>query len=483
MKKWILPLILALSFLLRVVALDKYPVGFTPDEASFGYDAYSILKTGKDQWGNAFPLVLKSFGDYKAPIYAYLTIPSVFIFGLTKFAVRLPNALIGTLAVYVLYLLSNKLFSDKKYGILIAFLLTISPWHIMMSRGAFEANLITLFLPLGIYLFLVEKYYLSMTVFGVNMFTYHSAKLITPLIIILLLVFFKNNLSKKILKPLLVFGLFVILTIYTFNLGAGARVAERSITSGALEDGAKAKIVLIQNGMNPTLAKLLHNKYQVVISRFINNYLQYFSPSFLILDGPAETTYGMVKGFGVLSYIEIFGLFFLIINFKKFKDKKIIYFLILWLLISPLPASLSTGVGYAANRAISMIPVLQILAGLGIYKLIESNKNVKYLLGLVVLFGFIVFFQKYLIESPTKSADGMLSGNLEKAVEITNNSDKFDEIIVSKTLSEPHIYIAFAGKIDPKFYQEETKLRKFEEIGVNWVDQMPKYKLGKFVFK
>ena len=146
MKKWILPLILALSFLLRVVALDKYPVGFTPDEASFGYDAYSILKTGKDQWGNAFPLVLKSFGDYKAPIYAYLTIPSVFIFGLTKFAVRLPNALIGTLAVYVLYLLSNKLFSDKKYGILIAFLLTISPWHIMMSRGAFEANLIILFI-------------------------------------------------------------------------------------------------------------------------------------------------------------------------------------------------------------------------------------------------------------------------------------------------------------------------------------------------
>ncbi|MDO8340400.1 MAG: glycosyltransferase family 39 protein, partial [Candidatus Woesebacteria bacterium] len=469
MKKWILPLILALSFLLRVIALDKFPVGFTPDEASFGYDAYSILKTGKDQWGNAFPLVLKSFGDYKAPIYAYLTIPSVFIFGLTKFAVRLPNALIGTLAIYVLYLLSNKFFFNKKYSILITFLLAISPWHIMMSRGAFEANLITLFLPLGIYLFLIEKYYLSMIAFGINMFTYHSAKLITPLILVLLLVFFKNNLSKKIFKPLLVFGLFVILTIYTFNLGAGARIAERSITNSALEDGAKAKIVLIQNGMNPTLAKLLHNKYQVIASRFINNYLQYFSPRFLVLDGPAETTYGMIKGFGVLSYIEIFGLFLFIINFNKFKDKKIIYFLILWLLISPLPASLSTGVGYAANRAVSMIPVLQILAGIGLYKLIESNKNAKYLLGLVVIFGFIVFFQKYLIESPTKSADGMLSGNLEKAVEITNNSDKFDEIIVSKTLSEPHIYIAFAGKIDPKFYQEETKFWNFEEIGVNWV--------------
>src|SRR3989339_1172095 len=110
MNKWLLPLILGLAFLLRIIALDSYPVGFTPDEASFGYDAYSLLKTGKDQWGNSFPLVLKSFGDYKAPVYAYLTMPSVAIFGLTKFAVRLPNALLGSLAVYVVYLLINKLF-------------------------------------------------------------------------------------------------------------------------------------------------------------------------------------------------------------------------------------------------------------------------------------------------------------------------------------------------------------------------------------
>lgn len=484
MKKWTLPLILVLAFVLRVIALASYPIGFTPDEASFGYDAYSILKTGKDQWGNTFPLVLKSFGDYKAPVYAYLTVPSVFLFGLTKFAVRLPNALLGTLAVYVLFLLSNKIFLNKKIGLLTAFLLAISPWHIMMSRGAFEANLITFFLPLGIYLFFKGKYYWSMIIFGINLFTYHSAKLITPLIIVMMLIFFKDKLTKKIVKPLIIFAIFLALTAYTITQGAGARIKERSITQGALEDGARVKIVLIQEGMNPILARLLHNKYQIVASRFINNYTQYFSPRFLILEGPAETTYGMIKGLGVLSYIEIFGLIIFLINFNKFKkERRIIYLLILWLLISPLPASLSTGVGYAGNRAISMIPVFQILAGLGLFKFFENYQKAKYIVGIIVIIGITVFLHKYLIESPIKSASGMLSGNLEKAIQIISNSSKFDEVVISKKLSEPHIYIAFAGKIDPKFYQNEAKNWKFEEIGVNWVDQIPEYRLGKYVFK
>src|SRR3990167_9571166 len=109
MNRLLLVLIIFFAFLLRIFAIDVIPVGFTPDEASFGYDAYSILHTGKDQWGHTFPLVLESFGDFKPPLYAYLTMPSVAFFGLNKFAVRLPNALLGTAAVYITYLLVNEL--------------------------------------------------------------------------------------------------------------------------------------------------------------------------------------------------------------------------------------------------------------------------------------------------------------------------------------------------------------------------------------
>ena len=489
MKKLLLISIFLLAFVLRIWNLQGFPVGFTPDEASFGYDAYSILKTGKDQWGTPFPLVLKSFGDYKSPLYSYLTIPSVAVFGLNKFAVRLPNAIFGTLAVLALYLLVKKLEIGKsasssmwKLEILAALLLAISPWHISLSRGAFEANLTAFFLPLGIYLFLRNKYALSGIVLGLNLFTYHSAKFVTP-IILLALIFYAKEKIKKVVPTLLFFGIFLVLTFYTFTQGAGARVNERSITNGALEDGAKIKIALIQKGMNPILARLLHNKYQVTAERFVKNYIQYFSPRFLVFDGPAETTYGMVRGLGVLTYAEIIGMVALAFLARKIKDKRLLLFLFFWLLIAPVPASLATGVGYAGNRVSTMIPVIQILAGWGIYLALQKYKYLKYLLVLAAIFGLGVFLNKYLIKSPIESAKGMLSGNLEIAQKIVLTSEKYDRLTVSKSLSEPQIYIAFASKYDPAKYQEASKNWNFEELGVSWVDQMPEYSLGKFTFK
>src|SRR5258708_9221026 len=114
MRKWLIVGIVLLGFLLRTLSISDHPVGFTPDEASFGYDAYSILKTGKDQWGHSFPLVLKSFGDDKLPLYSYLDIPFVAALGLNETAVRLPNVILGTLAIIVTFFLVKELFKKDE---------------------------------------------------------------------------------------------------------------------------------------------------------------------------------------------------------------------------------------------------------------------------------------------------------------------------------------------------------------------------------
>jgi len=92
-SKYLLVLILFIAALLRLGNLGGNPPGLTPDEAALGYNAYSILKTGRDEYGQILPVVFKSFGDYKPELYVYLTVPSVAIFGLTEFAVRFPSAL------------------------------------------------------------------------------------------------------------------------------------------------------------------------------------------------------------------------------------------------------------------------------------------------------------------------------------------------------------------------------------------------------
>lgn len=495
MKKRYLWGILILAFLLRVISLSKFPLGFTPDEASFGFDAYSILRTGKDQWGTSFPLLLKSFGDFKSPLYSYLSLPFIFVFGLTKLAVRLPNALLGVASVYIVFLLTKEMFPKKKIAAYISsFLVAVSPWHVMMNRGAFEANLTTFFLPLGIYLFKkglkTKKYFIwSFLVFGLNLFTYHSAKLITPIIALLLLILFFKKINKKQKEFKIGTGIFLLFLagmIYTLGLGGGSRAKEISVYNGALEEAAKTRIELINEGMNPTLARLTHNKYQTSLKRFFLNYKQYFSFRFLFKDGPAESTYGMMPGTGVLYWFELpflIGAFIYLIK-KGYKEKSILL-LFIWLLIAPIPASLTMGRGYAGNRSVIILPCFQILFGIGavyLYDLLRKRKSIGIVYSLISLVFVGGFIKDYFSMSPLRMDKGMLYGNLETAEWLKENVED-REIIMSRRISEPQIYVAFANKWDPYEYQMNSKNWDYKEYGVNWVDQIPEYSLGTYTFK
>src|SRR3989344_4820167 len=152
-------IIIFLAFALRFVKLGSLPPSLTWDEASWGYNAYSLGVDARDEFGKFLPIqYLESFGDFKPPVYAYLDVFPVKIFGLNEFAVRFPSALFGVLTVLVTYFLTKRIFWDSKskelYGLLSALFLAISQWHIMLSRAAFEPNVATFFLVGGVWLFI-----------------------------------------------------------------------------------------------------------------------------------------------------------------------------------------------------------------------------------------------------------------------------------------------------------------------------------------
>lgn len=492
MKKWLLIGILALGFLLRVIGISNHPSGFTPDEASFGYDAYSILKTGKDQWGNAFPLVLKSFGDYKAPLYTYILIPFVAVGGLNKEVVRLPNAIVGTLAILATYFLVLELFKNKNTALVASFLLAISSWHIMMSRGAFEANLTTFFLPLGLYFLLKglknnNFLYLGSLTLGLNLFTYHSAKIITPSVIIFFILLYRKELLKikkvNILFSGIILAIFGTLTLYTFTIGAGTRAKDVSIFNGAVEEASVFYHQSINSGNNPLIAKLTYNKFTIDVNRFFRNYLSYFSPQFLFTSGPAEATYGMIPGRGVLYLFEVPFIILSLVFLIKSDEKRNYLLILFWILAAPIAAALATGPGYAGNRAEAMLPALTIIIALGFSQIPWSkNKFFTFLYFVISAVLFMSYLQDYFITSPVKTSQAMLYGNYEAAVWLNQNVNSNIKVVVDKALSEPHIYIAFAYKWDPKSYQEATSEWHLGN-DINWVDQIPDYKLGNFEFK
>ncbi len=500
MKKLLLVSVLALAFLLRTIGLVNRPAGFTPDEASFGYDAYSIIKTGRDQWGNTLPLSFKSFGDYKLPVYTYLAIPSVFIFGLNEFAVRLPNAVIGTAAVAAVYFLvqeasksKDKPLNSNNQPLIASILLTISPWHLSLSRGAFEANLTTFFLTIGIYFFFKAKrnssyYILSALAFGVNMFTYHTARLLTPLIAIALFILYKkslNRLNSAKSIALVVFIVFAVIASVNYVTGGGSRINSSSIFALASE-GNIQRYQLTKAGVPDQVSRILSNKVTFTVKKFIYNYLSYFSPQFLWTQGPMEATYGMIPGIGVLYLFELPFLMVWIINLRKntLFDK----FLLFWLIVSPIPAALSVGPGLAANRAAFMMPAIQIASATGavilLNKIIKQKNKIGIKIELIgytvlMLFAVILYLNSYYFRQPIIGAKEMIYGMKE----VFGEEIKDREIVVSKSISEPQIYYAFYQHLDPAIYQQySNRWPSMQVAGINWVDQLPQYDLPHAIF-
>ncbi|MFZ5366032.1 MAG: glycosyltransferase family 39 protein [Patescibacteria group bacterium] len=470
-KSLVLGFTIALAFFLRIWQIDKFPAGFTADEAAQGYTAYSILQTGKDEWGAKLPLAPRSFGDFKPPLYTYLTIPSVAIFGLTEFAVRFPSAVFGTLAVFLVYLLARELFPKEKFSIfnfqfsigeIAALMLAISPWHISLSRGAFEANLTTFFLPLGFYLFLKglkngKFLILSALVLGLNLFTYHSARLLTPVFLGFLIWWKRKDLFSG--AAALVFVLFLgIAAIGVFG-GSGTRVFDIGIFSAGLEA--------------PRL--------------FIGSFLSYFSPEFFFTHGAGEATYGMIPGRGVLYLIELPFLIFALLSLAKKWNNKFFPILV-WIVLAPVPAALAQGVGYHANRVAIMMPAIQILSAYGL--IVFSNsiskwKKIIYLVvGLVIFISFSFFLWDYFYRASRISAPAMSYGWKEAMNYVSGIENGYQKVVISRRFSEPQAFVAFYKKWNPEDFQKEsTKWLRYQEEGFKFVDQLGKYNLGKYEFR
>ena len=211
--------ILFLGAFLRFHDLGKVPNSLDWDEVSWGYNAYSILNTGKDEYGSVLPLSFKAFGDYKQPIYVYADVLPIKFFGLNAFSVRFPNAFFGSLSIIFVFLLVYELFKKRSYAKTAAFLsmlfFAISPWHIQFSRVAFESVVGLFFVLVGVWLFirgynLQKKWYFFAAAFflALSAYSYHAEKLFTPFLVVGLVIYAKDFFLKH--KNYLLYSEFVL---------------------------------------------------------------------------------------------------------------------------------------------------------------------------------------------------------------------------------------------------------------------------------
>ncbi len=485
--KLILGAIIFLGLFLRSFDIDKNPPSLYGDELTITLDAYSLLKTGKDQLGNSFPLTFE-MGAGRPAGYVYGSVPFVALFGPTALGVRGLSILSGVLIIVLLFYIGKNLFSER-LGLSAAFVAAVSPWGIALSRGGFEAHFALFLAVLGFYFFLNAKekplfYIYSALSFGLTLHTYPTYKVALPLFLLLLFWFRGKNIlgnSRKHLLTALLILLFLGLLSFsqTFIGGSETRFSDINIISQQdLKASIEQKINYERSVtiLPETLSKLMHNKAIEYSKVFIENYLQNFSMDFLFIHGDRNPRHNMAT-MGELYIVElILGLVGLLTSWIKYK--KAIIFLISWLVLAPIPTAI-VDLPHALRSAF-MLPPLILLSSLGL-SIILSRKNRVLLILIAIIFSvqFIFFLQKLFFLSPNLYSK-FWSYPAKQASEIAKeNMNHFDFIILSDKIDNIEFAYPVYEKIKPSEIMDQNIDRislleyKFKKFGNVYIGNLP----------
>jgi 4-amino-4-deoxy-L-arabinose transferase-like glycosyltransferase len=472
-----------ISFFLTIVNFRiPSPPSFNSDEAAFGYNAYSLYKTGKDEYGTFLPLRLKSFGDYKMPLYSYLSIPFVALMGLNETSARALNVFLSLLFPTAVYLLTKELFKKDSYALFAAFFSATSLGLHIVARHAHEAYLAALLTTATFYFlirFLKKKTVLRGIFLSLSMllmlFAYHPGRLFAGLFLAVALLYAIQQKSTKKFVP--VFAL-VITLIAIFSISdliySPARLKSLLFFSSP---GVQLKVneLKTEGGV-----RYLYNPLLVGLREITFAHFNYFSPQFLLQNGDANDRFGY-KGMGLITPVEYIlffaGIYFVI---KKKEEWGGVLFFVLF--FSPLSASLSWSTDSLTRSLFLLVPI-STLAGYGAMNWYENiKKNIySYVFICLIIFSFLYFsltqWDFYLFHYPKRltTIHAWQSGYKQVNDYIKKNYSSVTHFYISRDIGMPYIFTLLYQKYPPEKYQKEAHLSAPDEYGFGQVEGFDKY--------
>lgn len=485
----VLVLIVALSFFLRFYRVTQVPPSLNWDEVSIGYNAYSILQTGRDEWGQFLPVHFKAYGEYKLPAQIYASTAGIALFGLNEFGVRITPVIYGTLTVLLLFFLTRAIFKNNFIALVSAFLLAISPWHIQLTRASFESSFAVFWVCLGLWFFIKgfedRKWFIfSMIPLAISMHTYNSARVFTPLFLVLLLFIYRKHfwqIPKTIILSLVVFTV-ILLPLVPYYLGGegNARYKLVSITDDA------GLIPRIEQNRNNTqlpgpLPQLIHNKVTYISFYISQHYLTHFNPDFLFISGAPHKQHH-VQNMGELYLFQapllFLGLYYLFRQKNKFR-----WLLISWLLLAFIPVSVTNDSIPHALRTLIAVPLYQIVTALGFYRvyLIFKTKYWRFkwfafvFSVMVVAVSIAYYLYNFYIIYPKLYSRDWQYGYKQAVEYIKDHQAGYDEVVFSRGFGEPHMFTLFFLNYDPLKYQNIHNLIRYETHDWVWVLKFDKF--------
>ena len=456
---FILILITFLGFSLRIWKLTTSPAGLYIDETSIGYNAYSLITTGRDEHGKFMPLFFEAFGEYKLPLYIYLVAITQLLTGPTDLSARIPAVLFGTLTIPVIFLLSKELLRNtsnqtiqNRIPYLSAFLLAISPWHFQFTRPGFEASVGLFFLSLALYAFFRAIRENSIFILGIailsfvmTFYSYNSARVVTPIILLtLVILYFKKFSLLSWLKISLIGGIIALpFIIFSLSPEGLARARQISIFYQPIENS--------------------------LVRQFLSNYWVNVSPLYLFVKGDPTIAHLTPYRMSLLYFVEL-PFFFIGLLMLLIKRSKEYFFILILLLVAFIPPAIAT-LNPHALRAFLVLPASTFISalGFGYFLTVFQKTYVKnFLVGLYVVtlgistYKFLdIYHNKYAINAGWDWQVGIKKASLRVLETENNYSDIYFD------LDPRSISVLWYLKIHPALYQESINKNHLGKFHIN----------------
>jgi len=482
-------LILLLGLSLRIYSLGKLPISLNWDEAVYGYNSFSLLKTGRDEYGTSWPKHIMSKNNFMQSGYAYLAEIPIALGGLNEFTIRLPAAVFGTATILLSFLVSKEMFKSKWLSLISASLVAVNPWHVQASRLGLPFTTAVFLLALLVYLLLlsIKRPWLltaAALVAGAGFYVYNSVVVMAPLLVLGFgLIYFKKLIQHwKWAGVSLVIFIVMVLPVIT-DSGATQRFSSINILDPRYNTNffkaATSRLTDIQRG-NVISGGVFHNQGLITGIEYLKNYFKYWNGNFLFLDTSDQRMF-YNSNIG-LFYIWELPLMIVGIYSMLKKRKRQHLFSLWWLVAAPAPAAFALGAPIAW-RGLTFIPIASMLAAYGAYHIFyKVNKfRPKILMPalgaslLIMAISVTYFWHQYSVHSPIEFAAGWREGMKEMAQFVDVNQNKYDKIIVTTANKLPYIYIMFYNQLDPDKLQKTNerhykRLGKYEFRKIDWLE-------------
>lgn len=483
-SKIFLIVIIILAAYLRLYKLTSIPPALYWDEASIAYNAYSILKTGADEHGVRFPIThFLAFGDAKPPLYIYTTTVSMVIFGSNDFAVRFPSALAGIFTVLITFFLTHELFSKDKnkslYSLIATLLIAISPWHLQMSRAAYEANLALTFFLAGLLFFLKgrvkPKYWILSAIFFIaTTYTFNAYRIFLFFFLPALGLIYKKHLKTHLKTTLFscLLASLLIAPLIPFALSDQAQLRFEEVTIFKnLEPIEKANLYQSLNHYS-WWSRIIYNRRVQFVYEFLRHYTDHFKPDFLFFSGDVNPRLS-VRDIGAMYLIDlpllVLGIY-LLIKHKNRTTKLLLFF---WILTSIIPAGTARETPHAL-RTLQTLPAPQIIVALGLTHLFSKRKIFTPIIVICYLLFVVSYLEVYYLHYPSKWADSWQYGYKQLFEYIEPIKDNYDRIYITDQLGRPHTYTLWYLKTPPLLYWQ-TRDSGGDAFGFTFTNSFDKY--------